>query len=165
MKEHIEAMSTEAISHTHEIMTTLQSQHAFHRWITLADPWVPDLTLLHFFGSLPDVDGKFGASSRRQVRCSPQLAAFITSHTTYSNPFAGPDPEAALRHLLRSCFIMESCMFKNACSPYQLLCRSQMILDIAFVRAVLTASQWLGPHAMPAGYIESWPPPEAAAGL
>ena len=56
-------------------------------------------------------------------------------------------------------------MFKDTYSPYQLLAMSHMILDMAFVRAVLLASAWLGPSAMPAGYIPSWPPPESDAGL
>ena len=51
-------------------------------------------------------------------------------------------------------------MFTGAFSPYQLLCMIDMILDMAFVRAVLTASFWLGPDAMPAGYIPTWPPSE-----
>ena len=114
---------------------------------------------LAFFGSLPDVNNRFNAAARRQVRCSPQLAAFIVGHTAYKQPIVGPDQEAALRCLLRSCFVREICMFTNTCSPYQLLCRSHMILDMAFVRAVLTASAWLGPDAMPAGYTPTWPPP------
>ena len=165
MSAHIKAMSGEAISHTHDTLTTLQSRQAFHRWITLADPWQPDLQCLQFVGSLPDIHGSFGKASRRQVRCSPQLATFIGGHTRYVQPVIGPDPEGALRQLLRSCFVRADCMFKEACSPYQFLCRSQMIIDMAFVRAVLTASQWLGPHGMPIGYIGSWPPPAPATGL
>ena len=99
-------------------------------------------------------------ASRRQVRCSPQLVAFIQNHTSYQQQVSGPDPEAALRHLLRRCFVGEHLMFKDAYSAYQLLCSSQMIIDMAFVRAVLAASSWLGPDAMPAGYIHTWPPPE-----
>ena len=128
MTAHIQTMSDEAIRHTLETMTTLERQRVFHRWISLDDPWQPDLSLLHNFGSLPDMDGAFMSTSRRQVKCSPQLAAFIVGHTTYVQPFAGPDPESAFRHLLRSCFVRDNCMFKDACSPYQLLCRSQMIL-------------------------------------
>ena len=56
-------------------------------------------------------------------------------------------------------------MFKDAYSAYQLLCSSQMIVDMAFVRAVIAASAWLGPGAMPVGYIDSWPPPEGEEGL
>ena len=165
MSAAILAMNQEAISHAHDRINALQSQHRFRRWITLSDPWQPDLQLLQNFGSLPDLDGGIGKASRRQVRCSPQLAAFIRGHTGYVQPLAGPDPEGALRYLFRRCFFRADCMFKDSCSPYQFLCRSQMIIDMAFVRAVLTASQWLGPHGMPIGYIESWPPPAPAAGL
>ena len=56
-------------------------------------------------------------------------------------------------------------MFNNAYSPYQLLASSHMVLDMAFARAVLVASAWLGPDAMPAGYIQTWPPLEGATGL
>ena len=102
------------MSHTVTTMTTLQSQGKFTQWVTIDDPWQPDLTLLHFFGSLPDVNNRFNAAARRQVRCSPQLAAFIVGHTAYKQPIVGPDPEAALRCLLRSCFVRENCMFTNA---------------------------------------------------
>ena len=118
MSAFLQAMSEEAMSHTTATMITLNSQRRFTRWITIDDPWQPDLSLLHLFGSLPDIDGRFNSASRRQVRCSPQLAAFITSHTSYKQPFSGPDPEAALRYLLRRCFVGENLMFKNAYSPY-----------------------------------------------
>ena len=94
------------------------------------------------------------------MRCSPELGAFIVGSTDYKEPLAGPDPEAAFRHLLRTCFPLADIMFQGACSPFQLLCRSHFILDMAFVRAVLTASHWLGPHSMPVGYISAWPPAE-----
>ena len=158
-------MSNEAVSHTTTTMTLLDSQNTFKRWITINDPWQPDLSLLHLFGSLPDMYGKFNTASRRQVRCSPQLAAFIQNHTFYKPKSSVPDPEAALRHLLKVCFVAENMMFKDAYSAYQLLCSSQLIIDMAFVRAVLTASAWLGPDAMPAGYIPTWPPPECDTGL
>ena len=67
--------------------------------------------------------------------------------------------------LLQHCFVRHQSMFKDAYSPYQLLCSSHMILDMAFVRAVHAASAWLGPDAMPAGYIQTWPPLEGATGL
>ena len=165
MSAFLQGRSQEAMSHTTTTMTTLHRQGAFTRWITIDDLWQPDLSLLHLFGTLPDMDGKCNTTSRRQVRCSPQLNAFIIAHTSYRQPISGPNPEAALRYLLRRCFVGEEYMFKGAYSPYQLLCRSQMILDMAFVRAVITASAWLGQEAMPAGYISIWPPPEADTGL
>ena len=135
------------------MMTTLQSQGVFKRWITIDDPWQPDLTQLHLFGTLPDLSGKFSTAATRQVRCSPHLHAFIIGHTSYAQPVIGPSPEAALAALLSHCFVRPQSMFKDACSPYQLLCSSHMILDMAFVRAVIAASAWLGPDAMPVGYI------------
>ena len=131
----------------------------FDKWLAISDPWQPDLTLLHHFGSLPDVDSTFPSPAKRQVRCSPQLAAFITCITTYKKQ-CPPDPEGALRCLLSSCFVQYNCMFKDGFSPYQLLCSSQLVMDMAFARAVRAACQWLGPIAMPAGYIQTWPPQE-----
>ena len=84
---------------------------------------------------------------RRHVRCSPRLASFIRGHTMYKEPVWGSDPQAALRFLLRSCFVCDGLIFNDSFSPYQLLCSSQMILD------------------MPAGYIDTWPPREGDAGL
>ena len=139
MSAFIQAMSEEAMSHTTATMITLHSQRAFTRWITIDDPWQPDLSLLHLFGSLPDIDRRFNTASRRQVRCSPQLAAFIIAHTAYKDTTTGPSPEVALNCLLRHCFVREAYMFNNAYSPYQLLCSSHMILDMAFVRAVIAA--------------------------
>ena len=165
MSTHIQAMNEEAKKNAVTMMTTLQSQGVFKRWITIDDPWQPDLTQLHLFGTLSDISGKFNTAARRQVRCSPHLHAFITGHTSYAQPVTGPSPEAALAALLKHCLVRPHIMFKDAHSPYQLLCSSHMILDMAFVRAVMTASAWLGPDAMPTGYIHNWPPPEGDARL
>ena len=153
------------MSHSKETMHAFHSEGKFRRWHSIVDPWKPDLTLLQLFGSLPDINRQFSTPSRRLVRCRPQLNAFILGHTTYKHSFIGPDPEQALRALLRRCFLRDHLMFRDAHSPYQLLCSSHMILDMAFVRAVMTASSWLGPDAMPTGYIHNWPPPEGDAGL
>jgi len=161
----IKGMTPEATTNAVTKMTTLHDQGVFNSWPTIDDPWSPDLTLLHFSGSLPDRDGKFNTAARRQVRCSPQLAAYIVAQTGYVQPITGPCPNLALTCLLRHCFIRAANMFEGAHTPYQLLCSSQMILDMAFVRAVLAASEWLGPVAMPAGYIQTWPPLEEDAGL
>ena len=152
-------MTTEAMSHTCTRMTALERQGTFKRWVSIDDPWQPDLTLLQQFGSLPNRDGRFDRSSKLVVRCSPQLYAFILGHTRYKQPAMGPDPHSAFTFLLRQCFVNQHSMFVGACSPYQLICRSQMILDMAFVLAVQTASAWLGPVGMPTGYILTWPPP------
>ena len=161
----IKGMTPEATTNATTKMTTLHHQKVFNRWPTIDDPWTPNLTLLHFFGSLPDRDGKFNTAARRQVRCSPQLAAYIVAQTNYKEPITGPCPNLALTMLLRHCFIRDNYMFVGAFTPYQLLCSSHMILDMAFIRAVLAASEWLGPVAMPAGYIQTWPPLEVDAGL
>ena len=125
----------------------------------------PILLFLHCFGSLPDRDGRFNTAARRQVRCSPQLAAYIVAQTTYAQPVTGPCPNLALTCLLKHCFIRSNYMFQGVFSSYQLLCSSHMVLDMAFIRAVLAAAEWLGPGAMPAGYIQTWPPLEEDAGL
>ena len=36
-----------------------------------------------------------------------------------------------------------------------------LVLDHAFIRAFVAASRWLGPDAMPAGYMITGPPPQA----
>ena len=164
---HKKALGSEAISHIHATIKDLQSRIYFsERWISIADPWQdPDLKLWIIFGSLPNVSAKFGNAAGRKVRCSPELEAFILGKTDYRHTLFGPDPEAALRHLLRTCFTLADFMFQGACSPFQLLCRCQLILDMAFVRAVLIASQWLGFLGMPAGYIDKWPPEQPVAAV
>ena len=161
----IKNMTPEATANALTKMNTLHGQGVFNSWPTIDDPWSPDISLLHFFGSLPDRDARFNTAARRQVRCSPQLAAYILQQTDYKTPLDGPCPNLALLYLLRHCFIRSNYMFKVAFTPYQLLCSSHMILDMAFVRAVRAASEWLGPAAMPAGYIQTWPPLEEDAGL
>ena len=161
----IKGMTPVAMTNAVTKMTTLHGQGVFNSWPTIDDPWSPDLSLLHLFGSLPDRDARFNTAARRQVRCSPQLAAYILAQTDYKAPITGPCPHLALLCLLRHCFISSNSMFKVGFTPYQLLCSSHMILDMAFVRAVRAVSEWLGPVAMPAGYIQTWPPLEEDAGL
>ena len=161
----VKAMSSEATTQAVKTMNSLQRDGRFKSWIVITDPWKPDLTLLHLFGSLPNTGDKFSTAAKRQVRCSPQLAAFIHGHTGYADPPAGPDPVAALQCLLKSCFVRSPYMFKDSFSAFQLLSSSQLILDMAFVRAVLAASAWLGPHATAAGHKHAWQPLEVDAGL
>ena len=52
MSTHIQAMNEEAKKNAVAMMTTLQSQGVFKRWIAIDDPWQPDLTQLHLFGTL-----------------------------------------------------------------------------------------------------------------
>ena len=136
----------------------MQASGVFKRWITILDLWEPDFNILHNFGTLPNLDNKFSGSARRTVRCSPQLATFIEHHTAYKRMASGPEPEPALRHLLRACFVSEEKIFQGPFSPYNLLCSGNLVIDLAFMRAVVAASKWLGPHAFPAGYISEWPP-------
>ena len=153
------AMGEEDTRHTVTTMTKLQVDNKLKRWISIDDPWTPDPTLLQEFGSLPNRDGRFDKASRRVVRCSPQFDAFI-HHIGYKHPQGVPNPTSALHFVLKACFVKYESMFVDSHSPYQLLCRSQMILDMAFVLAVRLASAWLGPMVMPAGYFPTWPPPE-----
>ena len=165
MGRFVRGMGNAATNDAVTVMNTLNAQGVFKKRVSIAQQWQPDLPLLHHFGSLPDINGKFNTVARRQVRCSPQLSAFITCNTAYRHPPTGPSPEVALHCLLRHCFVGSAFMFKDACSPYQLLCSSHMLLDMAFVRAVIAASAWLGPDAMLVGYISTWPPPESETGL
>ena len=158
MAAFISSMSQEGLNHATSRIIALSMQGIFKRWVTIDDPWYPDTSLYHYFGSLPDIDRRFDKPSRRQVRCSPELSAFILGETSYAHPLDGPNPESAINCLFQKCFILPQCMFKNACSIYQLMCRSHHIIDLAFARAVLTVSKWLGPEAMPNGYIANWPP-------
>ena len=99
------------------------------------------------------------------MRCSPQLAGFVEHYTPYKKPLTGADPEAALRGLLRACFVGQDKMFVNAWSPFHLLCGSNLVLDHAFLRAVVAATRWLGPDVMPVGYLATWPPTQVQHGL
>ena len=49
-------------------------------------------------------------------------------------------------------------LFKGPYSAYNLLCSSKLVIDHAFLRAVLAASKWLGPMVMTVGYLAAWPP-------
>ena len=155
-------MEEEAKSHAEKTILSLCAGGRFEPWVPIDDPWSPDLALYIPFGSLTDRDCRLGKTSMRQVHCSKLLSSFIMSNTPYKHPVGGtPEPERALQHLLRCCFLNEHCMFKGAHSPYWLLCNSCMVLDMAFVRAVRLASHWLG-ESMPAGRIPQWPPPRDA---
>ena len=123
------------------------------------------LILLHDYGTLPDFDNKFSSAARRTVRCSPQLIALIESKASFRKPMAGPDPVVALQHLLRVCFVSSEMLFVDSFSPYQFLCTGHLVIDLAFMRAVVAACRWLGPLGLPAGYIAEWPPPQETAGL
>ena len=163
MKSFTAGLNPTAKTDTLTRITALHHQGKLSQFIALDDPWEHDGALLHQFGTLPDKSDRFG--TRRQVRCSPLLYAFILSHTSYAHKITGPDPVFALEQLLRSCFVGDNHLFTKAYSPYQLLCSSHMNMDMAFVRAVRLASALLSKEAMPVGFISIWPLPESDTGL
>ena len=158
MQAAIKALDPAAMSQHQVLMSQMEGLSVFKRWPAIPELWEPDFSLLHNFGSLPDMDNIFSAAARRAVRCSPQLAAFIEHNTGYKRPAAGRHPEAGLTWLLRACFVRADTMFKGGFSPYQLLCSGKLVMDLAFMRGVVAASKWLGPHVLPTGYISEWPP-------
>ena len=159
MNAFIKSLDPTALGQHQASMRQMQTLGVFNRWVTIPHLWEPDLTILHNFGTLPNVDNKFSGSARRTVKCSPQLANFIEHNTQYKRAVAGPQPEPALRHLLRACFVWEELIFTGPFSAYNLLCTSHLVMDHAFMRAVVAASKWLGPTVFPVGYIANWPPP------
>ena len=165
MREAVLAMDSTDVSHHRAVMTGLQMNRVYIKWVSIPDLWDPDYSLLHNFGSLPDIDSKFSHASRRIVRISPHLEVFIKHRTAYKAPAGAPDPTNALHSLLRACFVGEERLFQHGWSPYNLLLTSKLVIDLAFMRAVKAASNWLGPSSMPAGFISEWPPNEDDAGL
>jgi len=113
MNAFIKALDPTALSQRQADMTQMQASGVFKRWITIPDLWEPDFNILHNFGTLPNLDNKFNGSARRPVRCSPQLATFIEHHTAYKRMASGPEPEPALRHLLRACSVSAEKIFKG----------------------------------------------------
>ena len=162
MKLANDLMSPEARTNVHRSLAAMKQQGLFATWVTIEDSWKPNVKLLHCFGSVPDKHGDLQTPGRCQVRCSPQLALFIRGHTTYIKDWDEKEanPQRALHCLLDACLVGWHHMFgpDTPFSPYTLLVRSHMILDLAFVLAVRVASRWLGRTHMPAGYINSWPP-------
>ena len=165
MSEAVEAMDATTVRHHRAVMTAMQSRGVFNRETTVPDLWDPNHSMLHNFGSLPDIVSKVGHASRRIVRISPHLEVFIKHRTAYKAPAGGPDPTNALQSLLRACFVAEERLFQGEWSHYNLLVTSKLVIDLAFMRAVKAASNWLGPSSMPAGFISEWPPNEDDAGL
>ena len=165
MRAVIQGMSEGATNLAIAAVRKLEDEGRFNKWVNMDDAWQPDQALYQLFGTLSDINAKFNTLARRSVRCSPQLSAYILAYTAYKHPITGPSPDHALECLLRHCFIRGAIMFQGAYTAYQLLCSSHMNLDMAFVRAIRVASEWLGPTAMPAGYIQIWPPIEEDAGL
>ena len=159
MSAFIKDLTPEALSQHQAVIRNLHTRAQFDRWVAIPKLWETDTLVVHNFGTLPNLHNKFPASARRIVRCSPQLVAFIEHHTEYKKTHAGPQPEAALHHLLRACFIHSHLLFAGPWTAYNLLCQSDLVIDHAFIRAVLCASKWLGPKILPVGYIRAWPPP------
>ena len=154
-------LGSTALSQLIKTMQDMSNSAAFKRWVTVPQLWESGPGVLHNFGALANLDNKFPNAPLRRVRCSPQLINFIEHRTAYVRPFAGPNPVNALTHLLRACFVSDHLMFIGPFSPYNLLCTSNLILDHAFIRAVIAASRWLGPNILPGGYMLTWPPPYA----
>ena len=156
-------MDGAAVSHHKAVMIDLQKCGVLSSWITVEELWDPDLSMLWNYGSVIDVDSKFGRSSRLKCYISPQLSLFIKHRTEYKQPVGGHDPTSALLCLLHTCFIDAQRLFLGAWSTHNLLVTSKL----AFMRAVVAASIWLGPSSMPAGYvnISDWPPHEGDGGL
>ena len=158
MNAFVKAMAPTAMCQRRKTMTHLQNTGSFTRWLTIPCLWEPDAHMLQNFGSLPSLDNRLGASARRGVRCSPLLAVFIKNQTAYTQTCLGPGPEQALRHLLRACFVMEEKISQGTYSAYNLLCSSNLVIDLAFMRAVVAASKWFGALGFPEGHISEWPP-------
>jgi hypothetical protein len=154
----IQGMGEGATKNAIGALRKLEKEGRFNKWVYVDDAWQPDPALYHVFGTLSDINKQFTSLAQRAARCSPQLSAFIVGYCGYTHPLNGPDPQLALTCLLRHCFLCDKSLFKDAYSPYQLLCSSHMILDLAFVRAVRVASDWLDHKEMPAGHILWWPP-------
>ena len=161
---HAESMESfiKAMSHTEQEafrnkMNILNLAGEFNRRVTIDDPWEPTIPMQNF-GVLSDIHNQFATVAERKVKCSRHLYVFITTSTTYKHPIGVPNPESAMKALLEACFLHSGVMFKNKYSPYNLLCVSHMCIDVAFVRAVLLASAWLGPDVMPVGHLPTWPP-------
>ena len=145
-------------------MNELNIAGVFNRKVTIDDPWEPTIPMQNF-GVLSDANNQFATFAERRVKCSRRLYAFITTSATYAHPMNVPNPESAMKALLDACFFHCRMMFKKQHSPYNLLCVSHMCIDVAFVRAVLLASAWLGPDVMPVGHLPTWPPTSDATGL
>ena len=160
MESFIKAMSHTEQEAFRSKMNNLNLAGEFNRRVTIDDPWEPTISMMNF-GVLPDIHNV----ADRRVKCSPRLYVFITTSTSYKHPLGVPDPASAMKALLKACFLHPRLMFKNKYSPYRLLYVSHMCMDVAFVRAVLLASAWLGPEVMPVGHLPTWPPTSDANGL
>ena len=145
-------------------MNELNIAGVLNRKVTIDDPWEPTIPMQNF-GVLSDIHNHFATAAERRVKVSRNLLVFIMTSTTYKHPIGVPNPESAMKALLEACFLHSCVMFKNEYSPYNLLIASHMCIDVAFVRAVLLASAWLGPDVMPVGHLPTWPPTSDATGL
>ena len=133
---HAQSMESfiKAMSHTEQEafrnkMNNLNLAGEFNRRVTIDDPWEPTISMMNF-GVLSDIHNQFATVAERKVKCSRHLYVFITTNTTYKHPIGVPNPESTMKALLEACFLHSGVMFKNKCSPYNLLCVSHMFFDI-----------------------------------
>ena len=140
-----------------EDVRVLYEKNVFRKWVTVKSMDAFD-KVTHNYGMITDINKLFPTFRSRQCKCSPRLAAFIQNHTAYVVPATGPDPERAMFHLLRTCFIQSHLMFRESWSPYQILLQSDLVIDKAFVLACIYATKWLGIMLLPVGGINQWPP-------
>ena len=140
-----------------EEIRLLYSKNVFRRWVTVKT--LEEFNkVTHNYGTISNINKPFATQKERQAKCSVNLAAWIRNHTPYRPDHAGPDPQSALTHLLRACFIHSNLMFREAWSPYQLLLQGDLVIDKAFVLACIYATKWLGILLLPVGSITQWPP-------
>ena len=169
MQKAVRAMDSTAVSHHRSVMTGMQKNGIDINWASIPDLWDPDYSLLHHYGMLPDTQSRFDERSRRICRISPHLEMFIENINCYRmglDPLKR-DPIVALKKLFKECFVCEEMLSKSGCSLTGLLLTSKLVIDLAFMRAVVAFSSWLGCSSMPAGYLNicDWPPHEGDAGL
>ena len=164
MESFIKAMSHTEKEAFRERMNNLKVAGEFKRKVTIDDPWEPTIAMQNF-GILPDIHKHGTTAQERRVKVSRNLLSFITTSTSYKPPLGLPSPESAMKALLEACFLFQGQMFKGKYSPYQLLWGSHMCIEVAFVRAVLLASAWLGPDVMPVGHLPTCPPTSDATGI
>ena len=91
--------------------------------------------------------------------CGVALSSRPLSSTT---PTSGPESQGKslkqpFAFLLKACFVGYDKIIQGPYSPYNLLRSGKLVIDLALMRGVVAASKWIGPHALPAGYISEWP--------
>ena len=157
MRSFIVTLHAKDLKKFEEEIRVLSEKNVFRKWVTLKtiDPFDK---VTHNYGSISNINDRFATQKARQAKCSPSLAAWIHHHTPYRPGNFGPDPQSALEHLLRACFINSHLMFKESWSAYRILLQGDLVIDKAFVLACIYATKWLGILLLPVGSITQWPP-------